>query len=155
MGTEIERKFLVANDSWQESASEGVSILQGYITTGPPIAVRVRLAGDNATINLKKSTVDIARDEFEYPIPSGEAAQLLGHFCVNHIIEKRRFRLEYNGNLWEIDVFEGSNEGLVVAEIELETEDQSFELPPWVGKEVSGDPRYLNTSLSIRPYTAW
>jgi len=155
VGTEIERKFLVTSDAWQESALDGVSILQGYITTGPPIAVRVRLAGENATLNLKKSTVDIARDEFEYPIPIGEAAQLLGHFCVGHAIQKRRYKVDYKGFTWDVDVFEGSNEGLVVAEIELESEDQPFELPPWVGKEVSGDPRYLNTSLSVRPYQEW
>ncbi len=155
VGTEIERKFLVVDDSWRESASDGVPILQGYITTGPPIAVRVRVAGGQATLNLKKSTVDIARDEFEYPIPGDEAAQLLGHFCVGHIIQKLRHNVEYRGFRWEIDEFEGSNEGLVVAEIELASVDQPFEVPPWAGKEVSGDPRYLNTSLSVRPYRDW
>ena len=155
MGTEIERKFLVKNDSWRESASEGVPILQGYITTGPPIAVRVRIAGPKANLNLKKATVDIARDEFEYPIPSYEAAQLLGHFCIGHVIEKRRYEVAYNGCIWEVDVFEGANEGLVIAELELDAEDQAFDRPPWVGEEVSGDARYLNTSLSLRPYKEW
>ncbi|MFO7974674.1 MAG: CYTH domain-containing protein [Candidatus Hydrogenedentota bacterium] len=155
MGKEIERKFLVKNDSWREPASEGVSILQGYITTGPPIAVRVRIAGNKANLNLKKSTVDIVRDEFEYAIPSDEAAQLLGHFCVGHIIEKRRYEVVYNGCTWEIDVFEGANEGLVVAELELGSEDQVFDVPPWIGEEVSSDPRYLNTNLSMHPYREW
>ncbi|MGI6461493.1 MAG: CYTH domain-containing protein [Candidatus Hydrogenedentales bacterium] len=155
MGTEIERKFLVATDAWRETASEGVPILQGYIAMGPPIAVRVRIAAEQATLNLKKSTVDIARDEFEYPIPADDAAQLLGHFCAGHVIQKKRHTVEYRGFIWEVDTFEGSNEGLVVAEIELTAVDQPFDLPPWVGNEVSGDPRYLNTSLSVHPYRDW
>jgi adenylate cyclase len=155
VGTEIERKFLVKNDSWRKSAPEGISILQGYITTGPPIAVRIRIAGSKANLNLKKSLVDIARDEFEYDIPTEEAAQLLGHFCVGHIIEKRRYEVVYDGCTWEIDVFEGANEGLVVAELELDSEEQSFDRPSWLGEEVSGDPRYLNTNLSLCPYQEW
>ncbi len=155
MGTEIERKFLVKDGAWQAVASSGISILQGYICTGPPAAVRVRIAGDTATVNLKRSTSGITREEFEYVIPPDDAAEMLGHLCEGHVIQKRRHTVAFNGSTWEVDVFEGANQGLVVAEIELESEDQSFDKPPWLGDEVSGDPRYLNTSLSLHPYNEW
>ncbi|MCL4215600.1 MAG: CYTH domain-containing protein, partial [Candidatus Hydrogenedentes bacterium] len=123
MGTEIERKFLVENDLWKAVSGPGVGIRQGYIAFGPPTAVRVRIAGEKANINIKKATVSISRDEFEYSVPMDDARFLLDNLCERHIIEKRRFRVKHEGHLWEIDVFSGVNTGLIVAEIELERED--------------------------------
>ena len=115
----------------------------------------MRVAGLEAFLTIKKSTADITRDEFEYPIPIEDAEAMLNGLCEEHPIEKVRYKVTYGGMLWEVDVFEGANEGLVVAEIELSSPDQDFERPPWLGEEVSGDPRYLNTSLSRNPYSRW
>lgn len=155
MGVEIERKFLVVDDGWRAQAGPGAPMLQGYLCAGPPVAVRVRSTGGKAYVNLKKATLDIARLEFEYEIPSEDAAEILGHLCQGHIIQKVRYRVEYAGRVWEVDVFAGANSGLVVAEVEIEAPDAPVELPPWVGEEVSGDPRYLNTHLSLHPYSEW
>lgn len=154
MGKEIERKFLLANQDWQDG-SEGKSLRQGYLCLGPPVAVRVRVGGGEAVINVKKATVALTRDEFEYAIPLADAEEMLAGLCVGSIIEKVRYKMHYKGCTWEIDVFHGANAGLLVAEVELESEDQPFEKPPWLGREVSHDPRYLNTHLSLQPYTAW
>ena len=109
----------------------------------------------HATLNIKKATLDISRAEFEYAIPLVEAEELLADLAQGHAIEKTRYCVEHEGFTWEIDVFMGLNEGLVVAEIELDQPDQDFALPPWVGEEVSGDPRYLNSSLTQCPYSDW
>jgi adenylate cyclase len=154
MGKEIERKFLVIDRRWQEGAT-GVRYRQGYLAVGPPVAVRIRMAGGEAFLNIKKATLDITRDEFEYRIPIEDAEAMLNELCEGLSIDKVRYKIRYGGMLWEIDVFEGANEGLVVAEIELLDPDQGFEHPPWLGEEVSGDPRYLNTSLSRHPYAEW
>jgi adenylate cyclase len=172
MGKEIERKFLVIGQRWKEGAT-AVRYRQAYLTlcqtptkfaVGPPVAVRIRIAtvcqnttncGPEAFLTIKKSTLDITRDEFEYPIPIEDAEAMLNGLCEGDPIEKVRYKVTYGGMLWEIDVFEGANEGLVVAEIELSHPDQDFERPPWLGEEVSGDPRYLNTSLSRNPYSQW
>jgi len=111
--------------------------------------------GGVATLNVKTATVSITRHEFEYEIPIADAEALLRTSCVGTAIEKTRHCVEYGGKTWEVDAFEGANAGLVVAEIELASEDEPFERPPWVGAEVSGDPRYLNTCLCQRPYTQW
>ena len=155
MGREIERKFLVTNDSWRADADAGEVCKQGYLAVGPPVAVRVRVMGGRAWINVKKATLDIVRDEFEYLIPISDAEQMLHGLCKGHAIEKRRHKLAHEGFVWEIDVFEGVNVGLVVAEVELEDAACSVPLPPWIGREVSGDPRYLNTSLSLHPFREW
>ena len=154
MGTEIERKFLVKDDTWREGA-QGVRCRQGYMAGGPPVAVRVRIMGGVATLNIKKATVDITRDEFEYTIPLEDAEALLAGLCKGYPIEKTRYKVSFEGMLWEIDVFEGANEGLVVAEVELDDVDQYFDKPPWAGEEVSHDPRYLNTQLSRWPFAEW
>jgi CYTH domain-containing protein len=154
MGKEIERKFLVKDLSWKEGAT-GTHYRQGYLTVGPPVAVRVRIAGDNAYLNIKKSTLDIAREEFEFPIPLEDAQAILTGLCQGFPIEKTRYKIPVAGMLWEIDVFEGANEGLVIAEIELDDPNQHIDRPPWLGHEVSNDPRYLNTSLSRNPYGQW
>ncbi len=154
MGKEIERKFLVIGERWKEGAT-AIRYRQGYLAVGPPVAVRIRIAGVEAFLTIKKSTLDITRDEFEYPIPIEDAEAMLNGLLQGKPIEKIRYKVTYGGMLWEIDVFEGANEGLVVAEIELSHPDQDFERPPWLGEEVSGDPRYLNTSLSRNPYSQW
>jgi len=157
MGKEIERKFLLKGNAWQLVTREarGMPVRQGYLCVGPPVAVRVRIAGDKGNVNFKKSALSITRDEFEYPIPVEDAEAMLAGLCEGHVIEKTRYKVPWGGLTWEIDVFSGMNEGLVVAEIELESEDQSFERPEWLGEEVSGDPRYLNTHLSRTPYALW
>jgi len=154
MGKEIERKFLVADELWRAGA-QGTSCRQGYLAVGPPVAVRVRIMGGKATVNIKKATLDITRDEFEYEIPRADADRILDGLCVGHIIEKMRHKIAYGGLTWEVDEFEGANKGLVVAEVELNREDQPFEKPPWLGPEVSGDPRYFNANLTLRPYSTW
>jgi CYTH domain-containing protein len=154
MGTEIERKFLVSDESWRADA-HGAPCRQGYLTVGPPVAVRVRLMGGQATLNVKKSTINVVRDEFEYAIPLEDAEAMLNGLCEGWIVEKTRYKVEFSGRVWEIDVFDGANQGLVVAEIELRDETEPFPSPPWLGEEVSGDPRYLNSNLSRNPYTRW
>ncbi|NUM56166.1 MAG: CYTH domain-containing protein [Candidatus Hydrogenedentes bacterium] len=154
MGTEIERKFLVPNDTWLQTGA-GQRCVQGYLAYGPPVAVRVRIMDGVATLNIKTATVSITRHEFEYEIPLADAHALLTTSCHGTAIEKTRHCVEYGGKTWEVDVFEGANAGLVVAEIELDSEDEPYERPPWLGTEVSGDPRYLNTSLCQHPYSQW
>lgn len=154
MATEIERKYLVTGDGWRGD-HVGVPIRQGYLAVTDRSAVRVRTEGDEAYLNIKQATLDIQRTEFEYPVPLADANHMLGRLCVGHVIEKTRYEIAHQGFTWEVDVFHGANEGLVVAEIELESRDQTFERPPWLGEEVSGDPRYLNSSLSQTPYSQW
>ncbi len=154
MGIEIERKFLVTGDDWKTSATGSKPVLQGYLCTGPPTAVRVRIAGVSSNINIKHATLDIERAEFEYPIPLDDALALM-RLVQGEPVEKTRHLVPFAGKQWEVDVFEGANKGLVVAEIELASREESFGLPPWVSCEVSGDPRYLNTSLSVHPFQKW
>ncbi len=154
MGTEIERKFLVTGEGWRVGAM-AVSCRQGYLAVGPPVAVRVRIMGGEATLNVKRATLDVVRSEFEYRIPLKDAEDMLNGLCEGYVIEKVRHRVAFGGKTWEVDVFGGANAGLVVAEIELDRADERFERPPWLGPEVSGDARYLNTSLSRRPYRLW
>jgi adenylate cyclase len=150
MASEIERKFLVSGDSWRDG-SPGVRMAQGYLSLDPDRTVRVRLAGENAWITVKGRTHGITRMEFEYEIPSGDAAELL-EICLPSVIDKTRHRVEFRGHPWEIDVFHGANEGLVVAEVELADESVCPKLPPWVGAEVSTDVRYYNASLAVRSF---
>ena len=154
MGTEIERKFLVSGISWRDVA-EAEHCRQGYLAFGPPVAVRGRVMGGVATLNIKSATSAITRGEFEYEIPIADAEAILATSCAGAVIEKTRHCVDYGGKTWEIDVFEGANAGLIVAEIELDSEDEIFEHPSWLGREVSGDPRYLNTSLCQHPFTQW
>lgn len=144
----------MTGDGWRDHAAPA-QCRQGYLAVGPPVSVRVRVMGGKATLNIKRATSNIARDEFEYPIPERDAGELLDGLCDGYVIEKTRHRVEYAGKTWEIDEFCGVNAGLVVAEIELERADEEFERPPWLGKEVSEDARYLNSSLSCRPYSLW
>jgi adenylate cyclase len=150
VASEIERKFLVADDSWRDG-SPGVRMAQGYLTLDPDRAVRVRLAGEDAWITVKGRTEGITRAEFEYEIPAGDARDLLG-MCLPSVIDKTRHRVEFGGHVWEIDVFHGANDGLVLAEVELDDASVSPELPPWLGAEVSDDARYYNASLASHPF---
>ncbi len=155
MGTEIERKFLVRDDRWRRQADGGTVIRQGYLAGSERGSIRIRVAGDTATLNIKSATLGVRRLEYDYPIPMGEAQEMLDQLCEKPLIEKVRYRVPSSGHLWEVDVFTGANEGLVVAEIELEEEGESFDLPEWVGEEVSHDPRYYNTCLVSHPYREW
>lgn len=153
MAAEIERKFLVRDSSWNDG-SPGVRIAQGYLSLDPARSVRVRLAGDEAWLTIKGRTEGITRAEFEYPIPVDDARVLL-EICLPSVIDKTRHRIPHGGHVWEVDVFHGANEGLVLAEVELADESVAIEPPPWAGAEVSSDFRYYNTSLAARPFGAW
>lgn len=155
MPSEIERKFLVQDDGWRQLARDPVRIRQGYIIGSTKASVRVRVSGERAWLNIKSATVGVSRAEFDYEIPLYEAEQLIDTLCVRPLIEKTRYFVDHAGHCWEVDVFEGDNAGLVVAEIELGAEDESFERPPWAGKEVSQDPRYYNAALVNLPYSRW
>jgi adenylate cyclase len=154
MGAEIERKFLVRGNAWKALAA-GVRMRQGYLSADPERVVRVRIEGDAATLTIKGRTVGATRGEWEYSIPLADAEELLDRLCPRPLVEKFRHRIEQHGMLWEVDEFLGENAGLVVAEIELRSEDQVFVKPDWVGDEVTGDPRYYNANLLRRPYSAW
>jgi adenylate cyclase len=154
MAIEIERKFLVRDDSWRQDAN-GTAYRQGYLNFDPERTVRVRIAGDKGFLTIKGKTEGMARSEFEYPIPLEEAAQLLDTLCLRPLIEKTRYCVTYGGRTWEIDEFDGDNRDLILAEIELESSDEQVELPPWAGHEVTDDPRYYNASLSRTPYRNW
>jgi len=156
MKQEIERKFLVTNGTWRETAGEGLSCEQGYIFLDPEtVTVRVRLLAARGFLTLKGPTQGISRSEMEYPILAKDAEFMLQNFCANRRIFKKRTPLMFNGLLWEVDEFLGSNQGLVLAEVELEQADQPFEKPPWLGEEVSFDPRYFNAALALHPFTMW
>lgn len=155
MGIEIEHKFLIADDSWRQAADAGVTIKQGYLIGAKQASVRVRIEGGKASLNIKSATLGVRRQEFEYAIPMEDAQSLLSTLCEKPFIEKVRYLVYYAGKKWEIDVFEGDNAGLVVAEVELQDEAEEFDKPTWVGKEVSDDPRYYNTCLSQHPYKDW
>ena len=155
MGVEIERKFLVVDDSWRESASGGMRYRQGYLSTDPGSSVRVRVCGDKAWLNIKSATVGVTRREYEYEIPAADANGLIEHLCVKPLIEKTRFVVRHDNRTWEIDVFEGDNAGLVVAEIELESAGEEFAVPEWAGEDVSDDVRYYNQRLVEHPYSRW
>jgi adenylate cyclase len=154
MGEEIERKFLVAGDAWRETA-EGMRYRQGFLSTVPERTVRVRVAGLRGTITVKGKNLGARRAEFEYEIPVTDAEQMLDTLCERPLIEKVRHTLTAGPHTWEVDVFEGDNAGLVVAEIELGSEDEAFEKPDWVGDEVTSDPRYFNSNLVANPYRTW
>jgi adenylate cyclase len=154
MAFEIERKFLLENANWREKADHGLLIKQGYLNSNSQRTVRVRIIGDRGFLTIKGSVIKITRPEFEYEIPVSDAIQLI-ELCEKPIIEKTRFIIKENGLCWEIDEFEGDNKGLTIAEIELEEENQTFEIPDWLGKEVSGDIKYYNSNLIKHPFIEW
>ncbi len=153
MGVEIERKFLVRDDTWRAGAV-GHTIRQGYLSCDPSAVVRVRICRDKGYLTVKGLAAGLARPEFEYDIPLPEAEQLLT-MCGARLIEKTRYEVVLAGLRWEVDVFSGENAGLVVAECELESVDQEISHPAWLGDEVSDDPRYANSNLATNPFTTW
>lgn len=153
MGIEIERKFLIGEDTWRNQAA-GVSYAQGYLSRGSGRTVRVRIAGELAFITIKGPVSGISRAEFEYQIPLEDAQQLL-LLCEGPLIEKTRYKIFTEGHLWEIDEFHGANTGLLIAEVELADADECVTRPPWLGAEVTGDFRYYNSNLTVRPYSTW
>jgi CYTH domain-containing protein len=155
MGIEIERKFLVNKEKWDQVTKEKKSLYrQGYIVSDPEKTIRVRLTDAAAFLTIKGLSVGASRPEFEYSIPVEEAQQLLDGFC-DSVVSKIRYFIHHDNKLWEVDEFLGDNEGLIIAEIELESEDESFSLPDWVGKEVTSEKKYSNSNLARRPYREW
>ncbi len=154
MGVEIERKFLLAGDGWR-TLGEPVLLRQGYLSSDPERTVRVRTEGGVGTITIKGRNVGATRGEWEYEIPLADAGELLERLCEQPLVEKYRRRIEFGGNVWEVDEFIGANQGLVVAEIELASEDQGFDKPEWIGQEVTGERRYYNSSLIRMPFSSW
>ncbi|NYE59006.1 adenylate cyclase [Duganella sp. 1224] len=154
MGVEIERKFLLSGDGWMQ-LGEPVFFRQGYLSSNKERVVRVRIEGDRAVITIKGANRGATRGEWEYEIPVADAAELLDGLCEQPLIEKYRRRIAFAGNVWEVDEFLGVNAGLVVAEIELQSEDQQFDKPDWIGEEVTSDLRYLNSNLIKKPFTTW
>lgn len=155
MALEIERKFLLLNDEWRNDVKASFALRQGYLNTEQRCSVRVRTCGTRAWLNIKGVTVGAQRLEFEYEIPVSDAHVLLGQLGQGPLIEKTRHLVDVGAHTWEIDVFEGDNAGLVVAEIELEHPDEPFEKPSWAGVEVTHDIRYYNTTLARNPYKSW
>lgn len=159
MAIEIERKFTLKDDAWRAHIERSMTIRQGYLVSGmetdQPSSVRVRISGNKASLNIKSVVLGSARHEFEYSIPLDDAEYMLKQLCKPHLIEKTRHIVMYAGRRWEIDVFEGENRGLEIAELELPSVDSDFELPDWAGEEVTDDLRYYNIYLVDKPYVLW
>ena len=153
MNIEIERKFLLLNNLWKSEAV-GVHYKQAYLNEKGDNTIRVRIEGKQAKLTIKSKATNISRMEFEYDIPMEDAEKLF-LIAKTPAVEKYRYKIEYAGNIWEVDEFLGDNEGLVIAEIELESENQTFQKPSWIGMEVSGDKRYTNANLARNAYKNW
>lgn len=153
MGHEIERKFLVDHEAWTPPES-GTRYRQGYLCYDQAATVRVRIAGEDAYLTIKSRPSGIVRSEFEYPIPIDDAQQML-ELAAGPVVDKTRYLVEYEGKTWEVDIFHGANEGLVMAEVELDDAREKVMIPPWIDREVSGIPRYCNSELSRNPYSNW
>jgi len=153
MALEIERKFLVKEGAWRNE--KGTAYRQGYLSSAKERTVRVRIIDTNGYLTVKGISRGAVRVEYEYEIPRAEAEAMLNDLCEKPLIEKMRYKIEFNGFVWEVDEFFGENQGLVVAEVELESEDQIFVKPEWVGEEVTGDPKYFNANLIHHPYSRW
>ena len=154
MAKEIERKYLVDVAAWQPQG-EGIHFKQGYLNSQKERVVRVRIEGSKAKLTIKGITTGVTRSEFEYLVPVEDAALLLDNLCEQPLIDKHRHKEDHHGKTWEIDVFHGDNEGLVVAEVELASEDEAITLPAFVRAEVSSDPRYFNSNLLKHPFKNW
>ena len=155
MGIEIERKFLVDKAKCKDSAKISSEIYrQGYMLTDPGKTIRIRLANNKGFITIKGISIKASRPEFEYEIPSKDAAELLNNFCTSQIT-KIRHKVYHGGKLWEVDEFLGDNEGLIIAEIELSNEEEQFNPPEWLAQEVTSETKYYNSNLSLFPYKKW
>ncbi len=153
---EIERKYLVVNDSWRKEVESSIHMSQAYIRTAlGRVTVRVRIAGDCAWLTLKGPSSGISRDEFEYEIPVDEAERIISTLCDTNVISKIRHIVLHDSRLWEVDEYDDRNTGLVVAELEVSSETEEYSIPPWLGEEVSHDRRYSNGSLAVTPYSEW
>lgn len=155
MAEEIERKFLVRSDAWRSGIRRSARYRQGYMAVNERCAIRVRTQDERAWLTIKNATLDIRRQEYEYPIPASDAREMLDTLCAGRTLSKTRYFVKHAGDEWEIDVFDGDNQGLVLAELELDDVDQTFDRPDWLGEEVSSDARYLNSSLAVRPFCSW
>lgn len=153
MALEIERKFLVQKDDWR--VEQGTLCRQGYLNSDEERSVRVRVIDDRGYLTVKGISRGAVRVEYEYQIPRSEAQAMLDNLCEKPLIEKRRYKIDYKGLVWEVDEFFGDNQGLIVAEVELESEDQVYVKPEWIGEEVTGDPKYFNANLIHHPYSRW
>ena len=155
MALEIERKFLLRSDDWREQAGSRILMRQGYLTAGSRCSIRARITDEHAWLNIKAKRSGMTRLEFEYPIPRADADEILRDLCVGPLVEKYRHEIRLGRHLWEIDEFIGENAGLIVAEIELGSEQELFDRPVWLGPEVTDDERYYNFNLAMRPYREW
>ncbi|HEY6644897.1 CYTH domain-containing protein [Povalibacter sp.] len=155
MPLEIERKFLLKSDAWRAEVDSRELMRQGYLSSGAACSIRARISGEQAWLNLKAKRSGMTRLEFEYAIPRADADQILNELCTGPLVEKYRHRIAMGELVWEIDEFLGANAGLIVAEIELPTEDADFARPPWLGEEVTDDERYYNFNLAQKPYREW
>ncbi|MDH5230571.1 MAG: CYTH domain-containing protein [Gammaproteobacteria bacterium] len=155
MATEIERKFTLCSSEWRAHIRKSKHFRQGYLVGSEQASVRIRIEDHQANINIKSATLGVVRHEYEYTIPLEDAVAMLNQLCKQPQIEKIRHYVDFAGKTWEIDEFSGDNQGLIVAEIELDSEDEVFELPPWVDQEVSLDTRYYNVCLIENPYKNW
>jgi CYTH domain-containing protein len=154
MGKEVERKYLVKGDAWRVLA-KGAYYRQGYLNSDKERTVRIRSTGDKAYVTIKGLTVGASRPEYEYEIPVADGNAMLDALAERPIIEKKRYKIPHGGVTIEVDEFLGENAGLVVAEVELKSEDQVFDKPVWLGEEVTGDPKYYNANLVRHPYSKW
>jgi adenylate cyclase len=154
MGKEIERKFLVIGERYR-SLAKGARYRQGYLSTVKERTVRVRTVDHQGTLTVKGISVGATRSEYEYEIPAVDADEMIDHLCEKPIIEKNRYKIPLGDVTWEVDEFLGANQGLMVAEVELESEDQTFVRPDWIGEEVTSDPKYFNANLVARPFSTW
>ncbi|MFG6425199.1 CYTH domain-containing protein [Lepagella muris] len=146
MALEIERKFIVNDDSFRQIAYKSISIRQGYLSRIPERTIRVRTIDDKGFLTIKGKNIGIVRNEFEYEIPLADALEILT-MCVPPILEKTRYLIKYDNLTWEVDEFHGARQGLIMAEVELSTKDTEITLPPFIGKEVTGNPEYYNSNL--------
>lgn len=153
MALEIERKFLVNKDKWTPTGT-GIRMIQAYLGLDPFPIVRIRIAGEKAFLTIKGCSETISRPEFEYEVPVNDAMEMLS-LAISEPVEKTRYEVWHEDFLWEVDVFSGKNKGLIMAEIELESESQPFLLPDWILKEVSVDEKYFNSYLSVHPFQEW
>lgn len=155
MATEIERKYLVKNSEWRKNVMESRSLEQGYFDTAPSHTLRVRVDSNQAFLTIKGRASGISRSEFEYPIPKDDALAMLAEFCKNRILKKTRHMVRWLNHTWEVDEFEGDNAGLITAEIELHSETEKFEIPPWIGQDISHEKKYTNAALAQKPFRTW
>jgi adenylate cyclase len=153
MALEIEKKFLVTEDVWRNA--QGTMYRQGYLNSEKRRNVRVRIIEDKGYLTVKGMARGAVRAEYEYDIPKDEAEAMLNDLCEKPLIEKKRYKIKYKGHLWEVDEFFGENKGLILAEVELEREDENLIIPEWIGEEVTGDPKYFNSNLIHHPYNKW